>query len=250
MEQEIFFQKRIRELANLAYQRDLVTFTDFLNLNELHMVNSLNLKELGVTMETFGGYDYAERQLVAFHPDALIYSWEYPICCLKVEPKSLRFAEPLSHRDYLGALLNLGVERSTIGDILVEEDCAWFFCLDKMADFFVENLCRVRHTTVLTTRANPDRELPKPKLMELTGTCSSVRLDSVIAIAFSASRSSMTSFIENGNVFVNGRMVTSNGYSLKEGDLISVRGKGRFCYDGIIHQTKKGRYSIRLYRYV
>lgn len=250
MEEEQFFQKRIRELANTAYQRDVVTFTDFLNLHELHMVKSLPVRDLGVVIETSGGYDFAERQMVAFHPDALVYSWEYPMCCLHISPKALRFADKLSHRDYLGALLNLGVERSTVGDILVGEDSAWMFCVERMADFFLENLNKVKHTIVITERVMDPADFPKPQLAEITGTCSSVRLDAVIALAFQASRSSLTKLIEGGQVFVNGKMITSNGYTLKEGDLVSVRGKGRFRYDGILNQTKKGRYSVRLYRYV
>lgn len=250
MEKDEFFLKRIRELANISYQRDIVTFSDFLNLNERNMVNSQNLRSLGVTVESFGGYENAERQMVAFHPDALAFPWDYPIDCLKIEAKSLKFSEVLSHRDYLGALLNLGVDRSVIGDILVKDKTAWFFCLDKMTDFFLENLCRVRHTNILITKVeNPD-ELPKPELEPVSGTCSSVRLDALIALAFKASRSSMVSYIEGGLVFVNGKLVTSNGYEPKEGDIISVRGKGRFIFDGVSHQTKKGRCGIRLLLYV
>ena len=105
MEKKNFFIKRIRELANLSYRRDIVTFSDFLNLNEQNIVN--NRKEsdswCGVA-EGFGGYEQAERQMIAFHPDALAFTWEYPITCLKAEPKAKKFSEDLGHRDYLGAI--------------------------------------------------------------------------------------------------------------------------------------------------
>ena len=87
--------------------------------------------------------------MAAFFPGGLGFSWDYPIDCLKIEPKALRFSEELGHRDYLGALLNLGVDRSVVGDILIKDKEAWFFCLHKMSDFFIENLIRVKHTTVL-----------------------------------------------------------------------------------------------------
>lgn len=67
MDKEELYVKRIRELANLAYQRDITTFTDFLNLNERNILNSQNFHKLGVTAEGFGGYENAERQMVAFH---------------------------------------------------------------------------------------------------------------------------------------------------------------------------------------
>ena len=250
MEKDEFFLKRIRELANLSYQRDIVTFSDFRNLNEQTMVSSLKRQFPQIVMETFGGYENAERQMVAFHPDALAFTWEYPIDCLKIEPKAIKFSESLTHRDYLGVLLNLGIERSVIGDIVVQEKAAWFFCQNKMTDFFLDNLCRVRHTNILITKVDDPDKLPRPKLEAINGTCASVRLDSLISLAFKASRSSMVSYIEGGQVFVNGKMITSNGYEPKEGDIISVRGKGRFIFDGMSHQTKKGRCGVRILRYI
>ena len=250
MEKDDFFLKRIRELANLSYQRDIVTFSDFLNLNEQNMVSSLKRQFPQIVMEIFGGYENAERQMVAFHPDALAFTWEYPIDCLKIEPKAIKFSESLTHRDYLGALLNLGIERSVIGDIVVQEKAAWFFCQNKMTDFFLDNLCRVRHTNILITKVDDPDKLPCPKLEAINGTCASVRLDSLISLAFKASRSSMVSYIEGGQVFVNGKLITSNGYEPKEGDIISIRGKGRFIFDGMSHQTKKGRCGVRILRYI
>lgn len=249
MEKNEFFTKRIRELANISFRRDIVTFSDFLNLNERNIVNSLDFRSSGVIVESFGGYDNAERQMVAFHPDALPFPWEYPIDCLCIRPRSARFSEPLTHRDYLGAILNLGVDRSVVGDILVEEKAAYVFCLRKMADFFLENLFRIRHTEITVERVADPQDLPKPKFEPVSGTCASVRLDSLISLAFQSSRSSMVSFIEGGLVFVNGRLITSNGYEPREGDIISVRGKGRFIYEGVSGRTKKGRCSIKILRY-
>lgn len=250
MDKDEFLLKRIRELANLSYQRDIVTFTDFLNLNEQNMLASLKLHQMGVEVKLFGGYEHAERQMAVFFPESLGFSWDYPIDCLKIEPKALRFSEELGHRDYLGALLNLGVDRSVVGDILIKDKEAWFFCLHKMSDFFIENFIRVKHTTVLVSRVEQAEEIPEPEFEMINGTCASVRLDALIGLAFQASRSSMVSFIESGLVFVNGKLITSNGYEPKEGDIISVRGKGRFIYDGVSRQTKKGRLGVRIRKYV
>ena len=148
MEKDEFFIKRIRELANLSYQRDIVTFSDFLNLNEQNIINDRKNQMPGVVMECFGGYEQAERQMVAFHPDALLFPWKYPIKCLKAEPLAAKFSEDLTHRDFLGAVLNLGIERAVIGDILVQKHTAWIFCHEKIADYIIENLTRVRHTTM------------------------------------------------------------------------------------------------------
>ena len=91
---------------------------------------------------------------------------------------------------------------------------------------------------------------PGHKRKEIQGTVASVRLDAMIALAFSSSRSSMLGLIEGGKVFVNGKMVVSNGHPLKEGDIISVRGYGKFQYEGMGHTTKKGRCSVTVSRYI
>ena len=250
MEREEFLIKRAKELAKAAYQRGIVTFTDFLNLNELHIVNSQNYRELGVSLETFGGYEFAERQIAAFLSDALLFGWNYPICCLKIQPKSQKFRDSLTHRDYLGSLLGLGIERSTIGDILVDEDGAFVFCLERIAPFLLENLIQVKKTSVTVTKIEHQEELPSPKVQTLVKTVASVRLDSLIAAAFQESRSSLKGLIEGGQMFVNGKLITSNGYRLREGDIISVRKKGKFRYSGISRETKKGRFSVTLERYI
>lgn len=249
MEKDEFLAKRIRELANLSYQRGIVTFSDFLNLSEQNIIKDRKNQMPGVVIECCGGYEQAERQMAAFHPDALLFPWEYPIKCIKVEPAAVKFSEELSHRDFLGAILNLGIDRSVVGDILVKDHTAWIFCHDKIADFIVENLTRVRHTVMKLSIIDEQEELPEPEFQEIRGTCASVRLDALIGMAFQASRSSMVGFIEGGQVFVNGKLITSNGYEPKEGDIISVRGKGRFRYEGISGKTKKGRCSVRLLRY-
>ena len=254
MEKEEFFLKRIRELANISYQRDIVTFSDFLNLNEQNLIHTLIHKNQsalkGVLIEYSGGYIHAERQMAAFYPVDFSASPEYPIDCLKIKAKSEKFSENLSHRDYLGALMNLGVDRSMVGDIMVQEHTAWMFCCRKLTPFFLENLCRVRHTDVLISKTENPLELPEPNLLLISGTCASVRLDALIALAFQSSRSNMVSCIEKGTVFVNGRLITSNGYKPKEGDIISVRGKGRFRYKGENGKSKKGRIGIQILKYV
>lgn len=250
MEKDDLLEKRLQELEKTAYHKDIVTFSDFLGLHELHIANCRKTTPGGVRVESFGGYEMSERQMLVFIPDALSYSWDYPISCIHIRPQSIKFSETLTHRDYLGAILNLGIDRGKIGDILVEEKGAYVFCHDKIADFLVSELCRIRHTTIIASIIQDPHLLPKPKFESIQGTVASVRLDSVIALAFNTSRSSMIPFIESGRVFVNGKMVISNGYALKEKDIISVRGKGKFQFEEILNKTKKDRYNILLYRYV
>ena len=250
MEKEKLFLNRIRELADLAYSRDIVTFTGVLNLNELNMVNSLRLENSGVKLDFYGGYEFAERQMVAFLPDALSYEWTYPIQCIKITNCAPKYSQPLGHRDYLGALIHLGIDRSTLGDILIKGSQAYVFCQEHLSDFILENLCRVKNNQVLPEVIDNPADLPGREYESIVQTVASLRLDSILAVAFHASRSSLVQHIENGNVFVNGKMVTSNGYALKEGDIVSFRGKGKFEFAGTSGQSRKGRQIIQIHRYI
>ena len=117
--EESMLQKRLVELSRLAYNRGIVIFSDFLNLNELNILHTTPKDMFLSQYKTYGGYDLSERQMAVFLPDALYYDYEYPIQIIEVTPSSKRFAENLTHRDYLGALMNLGIERSKVGDIIV-----------------------------------------------------------------------------------------------------------------------------------
>ena len=243
-------EKHFRDLARTAYQRGIAVFSDFLNLNELNIFQSLRGEFSYLDTETFGGYELAERQIAVFRPEAPVFYADYPVKCLKITPLNAKFAEDLNHRDYLGAVLNLGIDRACLGDILVEEDAAYLFCLERMADFIRDNLIRIRHTSVYVEQVEAENFHYEPKYKEVSGTVASVRLDKLLALAFNASRSSLTGLIEGGKVFVNGKLVTSNGYEPKEGDLISVRGMGRFRFRETGGQSKKGREYVILWRYI
>ncbi len=243
-------QKRLIELSKIAYQRGIVTYSDFLNLNELNILHTTPKQELYSGYETFGGYEFSERQMVAFLPDALCYEKNYPISTLKITPMQPKFAEELSHRDYLGAILNLGIDRSKLGDILIENNSAILFAHKSMEDFLLREITRIRHTSVMVTKEDLNSFSYTPNIKEIRGTVSSIRLDSLLALAFSSSRSKLVAFIENGKVFVNGKLITSNGYQIKEDDIISVRGMGRFQFKETISQTKKERFFVLLHLYI
>ena len=255
--EETLLRKRFIELANTAYQRGIAAYSDFLNLNELNILHTTPKELFPVPYRTFGGYSHSERQMVAFLPDAFsLYMEEaeinqmYPMKILKITPVHAKFAEELGHRDYLGALLNLGIERTKIGDILVQEKVAYVFVHESMADYLVNELVKVRHTVVLPSVETATDFIYEPKFEIIRGTVSSVRLDVLLSLSFQSSRSKLTPLIEGGKVYVNGKNITSNAYRVKNDDIISVRGMGRFQFKGIVSKKKKGRYCIELYKYV
>lgn len=243
--EEQLIKKRFVELANMASNRYISTFTDFLNLNEQNLFYTI-LNELPIINHCFfGGFINSERKILCFYNK----DYEFPISCISIKPKNIKFTNTLTHRDYLGAIINLGIDRSKIGDIVITENNAFVFCHDQIKEFIIDNLNQVKNTNIVSESYNVGEFTYNPKYKELTGTVSSVRLDSILSIAFNISRSKLTNYISSSKVFVNGKVVTSNNYSLKENDIISVRGLGKFSFIGISYQTKKGRQSVKIHLY-
>lgn len=247
--EELFLANRFHDLANIAYERNIYTYSDFLNIHELSILNQIKETLPPVTLTITGGNNYAERKIAIFSPKEIYYEEEAPIVVLCIAPMNSKFADHLSHRDFLGAILNLGINRNKIGDIFIKENRAYVYCKEDIADYIQENLFKIKHTQVSVQKNEYTSIEIVPNLKEITGTIANVRLDSLIATAFSTTRSSMIRYIEEGKVFINGKLITSNGASVKEGDIISVRGMGRFIFEGIIKETKKGRNLIKISLY-
>ena len=257
--EELITKKRLVESAQLAYQKEIVVYSDFLGLAEQNLFYSSIREFPAVTYSCYGGCGNAERFCIAFdgrEPVSGLKQTEaeeffmFPIACICITPSSIKFSETLSHRDFLGALLHLGITRSKIGDIFIKEGKAYVFCMDSIADFICKELCTVKHTLVHCEKVTPKEELLQPEFKEITSTVASLRLDAFLSVAFQSSRSSLTAFIDGGKTYVNGRLATKAGIQLEEGDIVSVRGKGRFTVSEIKNITKKGRTVVTINKYV
>ncbi len=243
--------KRLSELAERSYSKGIYTFTDFLSLSEQSAANEV-MRELSYASPAFfGGTDFSERRILRFGDgDSMGYEEPYPISVIAVRPVAGDFARELNHRDFLGSILNLGVERSVLGDIAVdrEKNTGYVFCLETMAEFLSENLIKVKNEKVACEIIDLS-SLPEgiePKTEEKTLSVASPRLDGVIAAAFNLSRSDAQEAVRTGVVFVNQTECQNTSLSLKEGDLVSMRGKGRFIYRGVNYVSRRGRDNITI----
>ncbi len=204
----------------------------------------------GFSFRLLGGYENAERKILAAGDEEESGPPDPPVCVIAVSPKSDKFAEDLTHRDYLGAVLGLGIERSLIGDILVRDRRAWFFCLSSAAEMIVSSLAQVRRTSVTAEITSADIPELQPRYAPLRANVASERLDAVIAAFANLSRGQAEKLFAAGKVFVNGRQAADRSARLKEGDVLSVRGFGKAVYDGIDHETRKNRLQVRLRKLV
>ena len=238
-------EKRFMELADRAEERCYVTFSDFLNMEEK---SSLEALKLNTQYCFFGGYDTAERCVAAFG-----YGCEgadFPIAIIKAEPVSPKFADKLTHRDFLGSLMGLGIKREVLGDIVISDNIGYIFCLNGIAEYIAQSLDKVRHTTVKCSIVAqlPEAAQSIPEEKQLIA--ASERLDVIVAAVYGFSRSEVKEFFTNKKIFINSSQCENFSRIPKAGDIVSVRGKGRFVYNGVLGNTKKNRLviSVGLYK--
>ena len=172
MNEEQVLIARLQDLAKRAYRQNIYTYTGFLTPAELAVVYEKQADFSFVGMTCFGGTPECERQMVQFGSEELFgYAGVFPISIILVEPLLDKFAEDLSHRDFLGALMNLGIERSVLGDILVKDGKrAYIFCQENIAAYIMEQLTKIKHTNVKTSLVEGEIEDLKPDqqvMMEL-----------------------------------------------------------------------------------
>ena len=187
MDEERALKNSFSELAARAYDGSYYTYSRFLTLVEQ---NTLLGMTFPIAVSLDGGYDGAERRIAVFgSEDDLGYAAEPPLAFIEIAPVSEKFAEPLTHRDHLGSVLGLGLDRSVTGDIQVCGSTAYAVCLDEIADFIIENLKKVRHTDVKCRRLDALPPITVKLPDESTVIAASERADAIVAAVFGLSRS-------------------------------------------------------------
>ena len=252
MSEEEQLKKRFLELADRAYTNCQYQFTGFLNLTETSLFLQTAREFPHVPYALSGGMEDGERQMARLGSEEMMgYEEPFPIRCIKAEPPMQKFADKLSHRDVLGALMNLGVERSTIGDILLCDNVAYIFCTEKMAGYLTSELTQIKHTPVRCSVAEdlPDIAVLR-KIEEMRVQVASVRLDAMIAKVYNLSRGDSLELFRAKRVFVDGKLCENNSYAVKENEVISVRGFGKFKYLSQGGVSKKGKINVTVGRYV
>lgn len=241
-----FIRKRFEDLDSRAYQQGYPVYTDFCDVAELMILHSMRFS---CSVWTNGGYDFSERQMACFMPsDAFLEGNIFPMKAVRIAPISPRFADTLTHRDFLGALMNLGIKRELMGDLLVDKstNSCLVFCVDHIAHFIIENLVRVKHTDVSAAVIDFDESGFTPDFRSETLIITSDRLDSFVAAAAHTSRTQGSSLIDGEKVMINNRIEKSHTKAISEGDIVTIRGRGKFRVSEFAGQTQKGRMKVRI----
>ncbi|MBR3978049.1 MAG: RNA-binding protein [Oscillospiraceae bacterium] len=223
--------------------------TCFLSIREQEIARFLFGDTEG--LYSFGGYDDAERKMLVYLPDYLEEEALPDTAALACLRATFYQGDSPTHRDFLGALTGAGIAREVIGDILVNNGSCDFFVTQEVAPFVLQNFVGAGRTKVkLQQIPLSDVAVPKPETKEIRDTLPSLRLDSVISAGFRVSRSAAAEFVIAGRTAINGLPCEKPDKVIDEGATVSVRGLGKIQLKLVNGQTKKGRISVVIDRYV
>lgn len=241
---QILNMRKLLDKVEIVLNKSLIQTTDFLDPYERRLSKSILNRFLDIEYEEVGGIDEAERKIIIIFPPYIqIEDINNYINALSIEVDNVN----LSHRDFLGGILNLGINRSKVGDILIHEGYAQTVVKREISDYILANLTKIGKHKVKVKEIHLD-SLKKAEVDYLIRktTLSSLRLDVLISGALNLSRSISQKLISSGRVKVNWEPIDKTAKDIEEGDIISVKGFGRFILNSIEGTSKKGRIKVEL----
>ena len=241
---------RVWDKINAGLRKSIPANSCFLSPRELELTRLLFGEPEG--LYRFGGFADAERQMLVYLPEYLeeesLYYEDSPVACLRAEYYE---GDSLTHRDFLGALMGAGVARETVGDICVGRGSCDFFVSREIAPYLLQSFDSAGRTKFrLSEIPLTEASIPEPEIKEIKDTLASCRLDAVISAGFRIGRSLAADYVNAGKAAINGLPCTKPDKTVSEGDKVSVRGLGKIKLHQVNGQTKKGRISVLIHRYV
>lgn len=252
-DEERFLMRHIEDLARTAQSRSIARYSGFLSDREQELARAaLGRAGLEEGFRFDGGWPEAERRILCLEPE---YSYpENPICCVQLQCRAQAGAVLPAHKDYLGSLMGLEIRREALGDIVLPPDApgtAYVFALEPAARLICQELLQAGRTELATRLLAPD-EVPEFRTAErrkCTATVSSLRLDAVLAAMLRCSRGQASELVTAGRVEINHLPAEKTSAPVYEGDVFTVRGKGRFALTALPGKSKKERLIIEFFQY-
>ena len=246
-EEDKLLLSRLEDLCRASdkYQRPM--FSGFLSLHEQELAKR-HIKKGQCNISFFGGAGGCERKMLCASQEETDYEYGFPMAFLKITCKDIC---GLTHRDVLGSIMSLGIKREKIGDIIFFADSVVVMCDEKIAVYLKDNLLKIKNTGIAITVSEPyNITLPPAKTTEIKGTVASLRLDSVVSLAFSVSRQKSCDAVKAGLVQLNFMEEKNVSAKVSEGDFITFRKMGRVCIREASHRTKKDRIFITIDKFI
>lgn len=236
---------RIADTAEICERTNKPKFFGFLSAEQAVLAEKI-LQNRNISHHFFGGYDCAQRVMLGCFPD-WAENFSFPISAITF---TYRKSDSLSHRDFLGSLMALGLKREAVGDILVENGRAVVFLNTEIKNFVLNEVSKIGRTGVTLSEGFCEPLPQVSRLTEVTDTVASNRLDCIVSSVASVSRNTATELIESGFVSVNSVISQKSTKLVSEGDILTVRGKGKFIISSLSARTKKQRTVLVYQKYI
>ncbi|MEL7570668.1 MAG: YlmH/Sll1252 family protein [Eubacteriaceae bacterium] len=238
---------KAHDWARAAMKNNSCSFYDFFDPARTEKIADIIKEYKEIECSFYGGYDYAERKMLSVYPKEYEPGEdEYAISILKFKKSA-----DISHRDVLGSLMGIGISREKTGDIIFGDSDVSIILKENIADYVLMNLTRIGSGEVSLEKIDAYKiEAKEPEGKEIDVIVASMRADGIISAAFKISRSLSLQYIKAERVKINHELLTKQAKELKEGDMVSVRGKGRMEIIKESGKTKKGNIKLTVKRYV
>lgn len=243
IEDKLLISKILDKAVKSEYVKEFM-HSDFLDPYQRKIIGRAlqDCEEINYTF--YGGYEEAERMIVVFSPNFVPLEHDF-FDIVKIIHIDLKHRDSLTHRDYLGALMSLGIKREKIGDILVREESCDIIILTEISEYIRYNLDKIGNVKVDSEVKDADEiNIPAARVKEIKATVASLRLDCIASAGFGISRSKIAELIKAERVHLNWEATDSLTKQVQEGDTLSIRGKGRVVLEKIVGNTKKGRIGL------
>lgn len=247
---------QILDKIEMVEKKNKIEYTDFLDLSQIELVQKFINRIKIENYMSYGGFEQAERKMFVIYPEkfnstVVEKNLSNIVQIIRIElPDDLK--GKYTHRDYLGAVIKLGIERKKVGDIIVDSNGADIIIDKDVSKFLVENLGSLTRfsKSMITAQNIEDLRTVEIKKEEIEIIVSSLRLDNVISELARCSRNKALDIINTERVFVNFECETKKTKQIKPGDMVTIRGKGRFFIKEIVGQTRSGRTVIKIEKFV
>ena len=258
-EEENLFVAKILDKLKMCHAKNRFLATDFLSLAQKSLAIDTLKKENNENYEFFGGFSNAERTVIFFYPDTYLSGEEGEdlekkqkiynqfLSCIRIIPPKETISD-FTHQMYLGAIIKLGVKREKVGDIIVREDGADIVISKEIEKYLMNNLkllTRFQKAKIEVIDLNDIKYVEKEK-ETFNINVPSMRLDAIVGEIAKLSRSASIKYIEEERVFINFKEEIRPTKQILEGDIITIRGKGRFLISKILGKTRSQRLSIEV----
>ena len=247
---------KILDKLEFTKTKNKIQYTDFLNLNEQEMAMKLLKKAECDNYYFFGGKENSERKILVIYPEKLTEEMSRKNDNKAISVVRIKLPNELEgqydHRTYLGSVIKIGIEREKIGDILVERNGADIIAKNEVVEFLVQNLAALTRFKSAEISQEDITELKNVQIskIEISSVVISLRLDNIVSTLAKTSRSKAQDILKQERVFLNHQVETKASKEVKVGDIITIRGKGRFEFREIAGNTRKGRFVIKIDKYV